>query len=240
MFLISRSEKINRIYQTLASTKELFVSSIIYGEAYTGKKSLVKKIYNNSLWVDGNDLNNVKEALKNSNYVVIINFDKILNYDELNFENINVVAISNSKNMDSRLENLFAFIYNMPSLKDRVEDIELYKDIYKKEAINLYDIQSDVEILNSDIDISKNLKSLKSSVYKSVLLKSLREDDISYLLYNYYLKNFSGNNVYKKQLEVFEKALISAGLDIHKSQLKLSDVLGINRNTLRKKINEYY
>ncbi len=49
-----------------------------------------------------------------------------------------------------------------------------------------------------------------------------------------------GFNIYKRELELFEKALIVAGLEKYGSQLKLAQALGINRNTLRKKINEYF
>jgi len=50
------------------------------------------------------------------------------------------------------------------------------------------------------------------------------------------------NNDYKNFLHLYEVPIIKAGILRFKSQLQLSDKLGLNRNTLRKKIadNEKY
>ncbi len=238
MYIISQSETISRIYQSLENTKDLLVSSLIYGEAHVGKKSMVSKLYKESIWVSGENLKDIQKALNESSYVVITNFEKVTDLDFLDFENSNIVAICNSKTISSRLEDKFAFIYHIPSLREREDDVKLFSKEYIEEAKKIYNIDKEVEIDSFDIDISENLKSLKSSIYKSVLLKNLDKSDIYKILYNYFYNNYEGSNIYKEHLEIFEKALLSAGLDIYKSQLKLSDVLGINRNTLRKKINE--
>lgn len=239
MHIISRSAFVNKIYQSLQSTKELYVSSILYGDEYTGKKSLVKELYNSSTWVSGEDLEQVQNALANHSQIVITDFEKISNIDTVTFGNSNIVAISNRKELDSRIEDKFAFIYRMPPLMERDDDTKLYTDHFTKEAKELFNINADIEIKKEYLDLSKNIKSLKSSIYKSVLLQNLSSDDICHTLYSYFIKNYNGANVYKDQLELFEKPLIDAGLELYKSQLKLSEVLGINRNTLRKKINEY-
>jgi len=239
VYINSNSPTVNKIYQSLQSIKGLLVSSLIYGEEFTGKKTLVKKIFPDYIWINGEDTEQLKSALKEYSHIVITNFEKVNNFDILNFENINVIAIYNGKIYDKRLENLFAFIYYFPSLIEREEDIEQFSNYFLKESKDIFDINEDIKIYAKDIDISKNLKSLKSSVYKTVLYKTIDKKELKTILYNYFLRNYKGINVYKEQLEIFEKALISAGLDIYGSQLKLSEVLGINRNTLRKKINEY-
>ncbi len=53
-----------------------------------------------------------------------------------------------------------------------------------------------------------------------------------------YMRNLDGNNAYRENLPIFERPLIEAGLKKYRSQLRLSSILGLNRNTLRKKINE--
>ncbi len=239
MYLINYSKIMNKIYQSMQSTMEIFISSIIYGERYNGKTQLVKSIYKDSLWVDGSNLLEVQKALKENNYVVIENFEKISDLDSLNFEHKNIVAIYNGKNLSKRIKEKFAFIYHLPPLRERDEDIKAISNIYLQEAKEVFDIDENITIDTKDLDISKNLKSLKTSIYKSVLLKNIDKNELSLLLYNYFLKNYEGENIYKKQLSIFEKELIKAGLDIYKSQLKLSEILGINRNTLRKKVNEY-
>jgi len=66
----------------------------------------------------------------------------------------------------------------------------------------------------------------------------LTDGDIEQILYEYLYRNMEGNNAYRENLPLFERPLIEAGLKKFKSQLKLSSVLGLNRNTLRKKIYE--
>jgi len=211
---------------------------LIYGEEYTGKKTLIKKLYVNSAWVDGSNIGDIKEALKNNSSVVITNFEQVRSLELLNFENVNVVAIYNGKEYSKTLENKFAFFYYMPSLIEREEDIKLFANYYSKEANEIFNIKNGAEVELKDIDISQNLKSLKRSIFRNILFKNVTQEDLSSIMYQFFLKNYKGINVYKEQLEIFEKALLKAGLDIYGSQLKLSEVLGINRNTLRKKINE--
>ena len=239
MYIVSNSRVVNSIYQSLQSTKDLHVSSILYGEPFTGKKMLIKKLYPSSVWVDGENLEEVLNALDNYSQIIITNFEKIANIDVINFNNSSVIALYNKKNLDPRLENKFAFIYRMPSLAERLEDIELFTKYYIQEARNIFNITTEVEINIEDIDLSSNFRSLKSSIYKYLLLKQLSKEDLNYALENYFLKHYQGTNVYKELLGLFEKPLIQTGLKLYKSQLKLAEVLGINRNTLRKKINEY-
>ncbi len=239
MFIVSNSKIVNNIYQSLQSTKDLRVSSILYGEAYTGKRTLVKKLYPNSVWVDGNKLEDVLNALGNYSQIIITNYEKIANIDAINFNNSSVIAIYNKKSLDPRLKSKFAFIYRMPSLSERVEDIELFTKLYLQEARELFNLSSDVIVTSEDIDLSENFRSLKRSIYKYLLLKQLSNDDLNYALEHYFEKHYKGSNVYKEMLKVFEKPLLRIGLKLYKSQLKLADILGINRNTLRKKINEY-
>jgi DNA-binding protein Fis len=64
--------------------------------------------------------------------------------------------------------------------------------------------------------------------------------DITDVLYAYFYKHFNGSDNYREHLGIYEKPLIEAGLKKYGSQLQLSAVLGINRNTLRKKIHEHH
>jgi len=72
-----------------------------------------------------------------------------------------------------------------------------------------------------------------------VMRQSMNAQDIESVLYSYLLKHLDGNDSYREHLGLYEKPLIEAGLKKFGSQLQLSQVLGINRNTLRKKIHEH-
>jgi len=53
---------------------------------------------------------------------------------------------------------------------------------------------------------------------------------------DYLFDKLGSNSDYRNFLYLYEVPLIKAGLNKFNSQLKLSDKLGLNRNTLRKKI----
>jgi DNA-binding protein Fis len=55
---------------------------------------------------------------------------------------------------------------------------------------------------------------------------------------NYLYSRLGSNSDYRNFLYLYEVPLIRSGLRKFKSQLKLADKLGLNRNTLRKKISD--
>ena len=96
-----------------------------------------------------------------------------------------------------------------------------------------------IEILSND---ENNLiiddKSLK---YKKTEINPF-EDIIRHKIKNYAekVKDTEINDVYKSIMGLTEKIIIEEILNLYNfNQLKVSKLLGINRNTLRKKINEY-
>ncbi len=100
-------------------------------------------------------------------------------------------------------------------------------------------ISKNINISKERVDISKNIKSLKASIYKEVFIASLNSKDIEDALYGYFKATLNGHNAYRENLGILERPLLRAGLEKFGSQLKLSKILGINRNTLRKKLYEY-
>lgn len=233
----TKSIKVQKIIKGFNLTKSLLVSSILVGEDNIGKKSLIKYLFPNIMIVDGSNQKNVEETLAISNKLIIFNFEKLTNMENLNFDNKQIIAVSNYISNERIIDDLFAFIYKMPSLKDRVEDIELLVNYFIKDVKR--NLMIDKLIIDLDrVDISSNTKSLRKSVYKEAFINDCTNKDIEEILYNYLLKYMNGNNDYKKYLSLYERPLIKAGLKKFYSQLKLSSILGINRNTLRKKIHE--
>jgi len=68
------------------------------------------------------------------------------------------------------------------------------------------------------------------------LLQDIQDTELIEIIQNYLYDKLGSNNDYKNFLYLYEVPLINAGLSRFKSQLQLSDRLGLNRNTLRKKI----
>jgi DNA-binding NtrC family response regulator len=236
----STSDKVQHIIKSFNLTKTLFVSSIIIGEANTGKKSLARYLFPNAPLVSGHDQKEVEEALENNDELIIANFEKLSNQNSLDFSNKRIIATADYMGNPELIDDLFAFIYAMPSLQERPEDINYLKDLFIKEASSTLMVDD----LNIDADeiplnLTKNSKSLKRSVYMYIMRQSMNAQDIENVLYDYLLKNLDGNDGYREYLGLYEKPLIEAGLKKFGSQLQLSQVLGINRNTLRKKIHEH-
>lgn len=234
----TKSLQVQNIIKGFNLTKTLFVSSILIGEQHTGKKTLISYLFPNTPCVDGTNLNKVKQALEENDELIITHFDKITNQNELSFDNKRIIALADNVNSNRSIDELFAFIYHMPTLKERPDDIMYLTEHFKKEAKSILMIEDDIIIDTKNLDLSQNAKTLKKSIYKQIMKINISEDEIKTMLYQYFMDRLEGNNGYKEHLYLFEKPLIEAGLRKFGSQLQLSQVLGINRNTLRKKIYE--
>jgi len=236
----STSDKVQHIIKSFNLTKTLFVSSIIIGEAHTGKKSLAQYLFPKALVVCGDDQKAVEEALENHDELIITNFEKLSNQNTLDFTNKRIIATADYLGNAELIDDLFAFIYTMPPLQERPEDINYLKDLFIKEAATTLMIEEgSVDVEDIPLNLSKNSRSLKRSVYLYMMKESMSAQDIESILYSYLLKHLEGNDGYREHLGLYEKPLIEAGLKKFGSQLQLSQVLGINRNTLRKKIHEH-
>ena len=236
----STSDKVQHIIKSFNLTKTLFVSSIIIGEAHTGKKSLAQYLFPKALVVSGDDQKAVEEALENHDELIITNFEKLSNQNTLDFTGKRIIATADYLGNAELIDELFAFIYTMPPLQERPEDINYLKELFIKEATTTLMIEEgSVDVDNIPLNLSKNSRSLKRSVYLHMMKESMSAQDIENILYSYLLKHLDGNDGYREHLGLYEKPLIEAGLKKFGSQLQLSQVLGINRNTLRKKIHEH-
>ncbi len=235
---LSNSAKIDKITKGLTLTRSLFVSSLLMGEEHTGKKTLIKMLFPNTLYVDGSQEKELLLALENNNALIIYNFEKIKNIDTLNFEHKRIIAIANSAKNSQRFTHIFAFIYKMPNLTQR-EDLPELIALFQNEISKSLMIEKKIPLREEQLNLYENIKSLKASIYKQLIFKTLKKEEIQSLLYDYLFEEMDGNNAYREHLALYEKPLLEAGLKKYKSQLKLAGVLGLNRNTLRKKIQEY-
>lgn len=236
---LTTSDKIQHIIKSLNLTKTLFVSSIIIGEAHTGKKSLARHLFPNAPLVSGENQKEVKTALENHDELIIANFEKLSNQSSLDFSNKRIIATANYMGNQELIDDLFAFIYTMPSLQERPEDINYIKGLFLKEAFSTLMLEPDtIKTDKIPLNLTMNTKSLKKSIFTYLLQHSMDDKDIKAILYHYLHKHLDGNDGYREHLGLYEIPLIEAGLKKFGSQLQLSQVLGINRNTLRKKIHE--
>jgi DNA-binding protein Fis len=233
------TESVRQIIKGLHLTKTLFVSSLLVGERHTGKKTLLSHLFPHAHWVDGSDLESLKNALHEHDEIVITHFEKISNHDILDFHNKRILATADYIDNIRNIDDFFAFIYTMPPLRDRPGDVAYLTERYIQEAKKTLMLEGEITIDPAGIDLSQNAKTLRKSIYHQVMQQNADEHAIKEILYRYFMKNLDGNNGYKEHLHLYEEPLIEAGLEKFRSQLQLSNVLGINRNTLRKKIHEH-
>ena len=235
----SHSSEIQSMIKGLTISKSLFISSIIWGEPYSGKLTLVRFLFPEAIFVDAQDFTLVEELINGNEELVIYNFEAIQNSQLLDFENRRIIAIANYATLPSFIESRFAFIYNMPPLRDRPKDVRYFLEKFSEELKDDLLIKDDTKINIEHLDLSQNFKSFKISLHRELIKKTLSPQDIEEILFDYLYAKIEGNNAYREHLMLYERPLIQAGLKKFKSQLKLSKVLGLNRNTLRKKIHEH-
>jgi len=235
------SDKIQHIIKSFNLTKTLFVSSIIIGEAHTGKKTLARYLFPDAPLVSGENQTEVELALETYDELIISDFEKLSNQSTLDFDNKRIIATANYMGNPTLIDELFAFIYTMPTLVERPDDALYLRNKFTAEAASTLMIEYTQSLAESiPVNLTFNSKSLKKSIYQHLMKQTMNIDDITEMLYHYLYTHLEGNDNYREHLVLYEKPLIEAGLKKYGSQLQLSAALGINRNTLRKKIHEHH
>ncbi len=117
-----------------------------------------------------------------------------------------------------------------------MEDVEALINIYLDEVKEI--VREDVKFNRKNFvpDLLDNSISLKKQIYSHAFLENITVNELMYLIENYLEDKIGTNSDYRNNLYIYEVPLIRAGLKKFKSQLQLADRLGLNRNTLRKKI----
>ncbi|MDF1879861.1 Fis family transcriptional regulator [Sulfurimonas sp. MAG313] len=239
---ISASPASTEALKTANLLKGLPINAFIFGQNGTGKKSLAKYILPDAPIVDASSYEELEGALTSHKNIIITNFDKIPNYD--NFKvlldkcEVRIMALATSVFNVNIIDDLFGIKVSLPPLSERLEDVKPLCEYFLKEAKETLSIHSVSAINLNDINLSNNAHSIRRSVYMQVQLQDIKEDELMNIMQIFLQKRLGGKNDYRNFLYLFEVPLIKAGLKKFKTQLQLSDKLGLNRNTLRKKIAE--
>jgi DNA-binding NtrC family response regulator len=236
----TRSEAVKTIIKSLDLTRSLSIASIVIGEYGTGKRTLVRHLFPDLPVADGRDQDAVESLLHQTDSAIITAYDKLPNPDRIDLENKRIIAIADRTTPSPAFDETFAFIYTMPPLRERPEDIELYTQLFTREASETLMCSQEITLDTDRLDIRRNLLSLRASIYREIVVRTGDRASIEEGLYHYFRATLPHEADYRSLLTLFERPLIRAGLDHFGSQLKLAEALGINRNTLRKKIHEHF
>ena len=241
-------DKVKLIKEILNSAKLLQaveVNALILGESGVGKKSLAKYILPNSDVYDAKDLQKdiIDDIVILQNRAIIIdkineitNIDVFLKWIEDN--SIRIIAISNTENLNQKLKDIFSINLEIPPLCKREEDTKALVTKFSQEASTILDMTliSQSKLI---VNISNNTHSLRKSIYFSYLFETIGEHEILMFLEKYISENLHGENSYKELSYIFEVPLLKASTKKYKSQVQVAKHLGLNRITLRKKLEIY-
>jgi len=237
---ISASDSSYQAKKTATLLKTLTVNALIMGETGVGKKSLASFILSDASTVDASNFDELLVSLESCSELIITNIDQSANLKRLvetiKINSVRVVATSKSSFSNEFIDDLFSVKFDIPPLSERDEDVKLLINLFEEEAISLFGGDKRVDIDNFKPDLSQNSRSLKRQVMINHLLEGIEDRELMSIIENYLHDKMGSNSDYRKFLYLFEAPLIKAGLDRFKSQLQLADKLGLNRNTLRKKI----
>jgi len=232
----SKSSK--EVLRTATLFKNLNINALITGPAGSGKSLLARCMLNDAVILDAYNSNDIDYLFKKNDKIIIENFDKIKNYSGLDFSDKKVIGISTLRPDENIVDRFFGISIELAPLEQREEDILPIAEKFLDMAKDTLMCTNDISLDKHKLDISKNCHSLKKSVYIQLLEEELTEGDILSFMGSYLDKRLEGINLYREYLYLYEKPLIETGLKKYRSQLKLAEALGLNRNTLRKKIHE--
>ena len=240
---ITASEASLQAKKTASLLKTLNVNAAIIGPSGIGKKTLASFILPDAPIYDASDFDELLIALESSNEIIICNINLSPNIQRvvntIKKYDVRVIVTSSHDFLSPELEELCSIKVELPPLNERKEDVSALITLFLEEAQHLFGGDKElVNIKQITPDLSNNGHSLRRQVMINYLLQDINDRDLMELIENYLYEKLGSKNDYKEFLYLYEAPLIRAGLKKFKSQLQLSDKLGLNRNTLRKKIAE--
>lgn len=240
---IASSRALKEALNSANLLKSLPVNVVIQGERGTGKTVLATYISNKATIIDADEILGSIEMLENGSEIILKNIDKISNTHLLNQfieqKELRIIATSTTKELHAKLKEIFAVDIYIPPFVERIEDVQEIVERLKKEASLFF--AKDFSALAIDIksiDVSENIYSIRRSVYLQCLLGDSSDIDIAYMMERYLEPKIGSGDDYRKFLYLYEVPLLKMGQRRFKSQLKMSQMFGLNRNTLRKKLED--
>jgi DNA-binding NtrC family response regulator len=242
---ITKSNASKEILKSANLLKKISADVLIEGEAGVGKKTLASYIANHSNVLSAKDFNSGNYGFESSNDGILIleHIDEIKNYDLLDrliSENsLRIIATAIKPISEKVFERFFSTKIYIPPLQDRAADILPLASHFSAEIREILGEEDEIELVDGTFDISRNCHSLKRSIFYSYLIQTVQEDMLLDLLEIYISDKIGGKNDYRDLLHLYEIPLLRCSFKKFKSQLQVAEKLGLNRNTLRKKMQEY-
>ena len=239
----SKSSKNARNMLTVSSP--LPVNILVLGEEGVGKKRLVHSVFADISAYDAKVLEDLlrhhRIDLSDEKELIVYDVDKAGNVTQLitQLEALDIRIIATAEEEKMIFDEKFMVKIDLPPLSQRPEDTAILVEDYIQKAKALFRIDTDIDKALIHIDVTHNSISLKESIYRSLLISSIDRHQMMSVLEEFLSREIEKTTDYKALLEVFEVPLLKAMRTKYKSQLQMANHLGINRNTLRKKMYQY-
>lgn len=228
--------------KTATLLRSLKLNALIQGEKGVGKKTLCSYILPNASQISAKNHEELLSLLHSEEELIVTDFENVANIkviiDTATKNGVRLIATASVNYTHELLEEFFTIRFTIPPLSQRKEDVFPLVDKFLTEFETLIGHKASFELKDFEPDLSENAYSLKKQILIASIFDEIEEKEIMQLMYDFLYAKLGTNNDYKNFLHLYEAPLIKAGLKRFKSQLQLADKLGLNRNTLRKKISE--
>lgn len=240
---VAESKSLKEVLKSALLLKNLNINVLISGDSGVGKSTLARIIAPDAVVIENDKLSEIHTIFENHSVVIIENIDKFdfTNIDTLIHKNsTKIVATTTTQVSSEHSDKIFGIKVHIPSLSQREDDILPIANKFLDDAKNTLHSTVDV-MINKDIlktKLSQNCHSLKKYIYSLLIFNDITDREIMGFLEGYVEDKIGKNNDYRDLLYLYEVPLIRAQLKKFKSQLQVANHMGLNRNTLRKKIQE--
>ena len=242
---ITASESSKNALNMLMVSSPLPVNILALGQEGVGKKRLVRSAFIDAVTYDARELELLlrekRVDLTELKELIVYDIDKAGNVSQLllHLEELGIRIIATASEEKELFDEKFLVKIDLPPLCERPEDTEILVQDYIQKAKALFRIDTSIDVDLIDVNVTHNSISLKESIYRSLLLSSIDKAQMMSVLEQFLSREIEETTDYKDLLEIFEVPLLKAMRKKYKSQLQMANKLGINRNTLRKKMYQY-
>jgi DNA-binding NtrC family response regulator len=240
---VAESKSLKEVLKSALLLKNLNINVLILGDSGVGKTTLAHMIVPDAVVVTKNNMSELSSILENNSTVII---EEIDNFDFTKIDSFisssstRIIATTTKSISNELSDKIFGIKIYIPPLIDRTEDIIPLAQMFLEEAKSSLHTTVDVKIDHELVmtKLNQNCHSLKKYIYSLLIFNDISDTEIMGFLEYYVEDKIGGINDYRELLYIYEVPLLRAELNKFKSQLQVAKHMGLNRNTLRKKIQE--
>lgn len=223
--------------------KSLDINALIEGEIGVGKTTLARYILPDAAVIDAREIDDVSILDDFRDRVIITYFSESKRLEalveKLEKTSLRVIATTRQISQMTAADHLFSAKISLHPLSERPGDVaQLAQNFWQEAAAVFHAPLETLEVIPTTLDLTQNAHSLRRSIYFLFLMENMNDRQLMQVMEGYLYKQIGSQDDYRKFLYLYEAPLIRASIGKFKSQLQVSKTMGLNRNTLRKKINE--